>query len=64
MGAAPSRCPTPVAAGDVTLEITSIEPRITLDRRYAEPVVLPAAIAELSVARPTVVPTDVSHRVP
>ena len=43
--------PSPVAAGDVTLEITSIEPRITLDRRYAEPVVLPAAIAELSVGR-------------
>ena len=35
----------------MTLEITAIEPRITLDRRYAEPVVLPAAITEIS-ARP------------
>ena len=51
--------PSPVAAGDVTLEITSIEPRITLDRRYAEPVVLPAAIAELSVAARATVPDAV-----
>ena len=51
--------PSSVAAGDVSLEITSIEPRITLDRRYAEPVVLPAAIAELSVAAAATTPTAV-----
>ena len=31
--------PTPLPAGPVQLEITSIDPRVVLDRRYAEPVV-------------------------
>jgi arabinofuranan 3-O-arabinosyltransferase len=40
----------------VQLEITSIEPRVVLDRRYGEPVVLPAAVSELSIGARTVVP--------
>ena len=48
--------PSTVAAGDVTLEITAVEPRVTLDRRYAEPVVLPAAISEISAGRQAGVP--------
>ena len=35
------------------LEITAVEPHVALDRRYGEPVVLPAAISEVSIgARP------------
>ena len=45
--------------GPVRLEVTTIEPRFVLDRRYAEPVVLPAAIAELSLGERTVVPDRV-----
>lgn len=41
-------------AGSVRLEITSVEPRFTLDRRYGEPVVLPAGISELSIGRRTI----------
>ncbi len=48
--------PEPLPAGPVTLAITAVEPRFTLDRRYAEPVELPAAIAELSVGARTLVP--------
>ena len=36
--------------------VTGIEPRSTLDRRYAEPVTLPAAISEISAGARTVVP--------
>ena len=43
-------------SGSVRLEITAIEPRFVLDRRYAEPVVLPAAISELSLGERSVVP--------
>jgi arabinofuranan 3-O-arabinosyltransferase len=48
--------PAALPAGAVQLEITGIEPGITLDRRYAEPVVLPAAISEIDVGSRTVVP--------
>jgi arabinofuranan 3-O-arabinosyltransferase len=48
--------PEPLPAGPATLTITAVEPRFTLDRRYAEPVELPAAIAELSVGARTLVP--------
>ncbi|MBA3289451.1 MAG: hypothetical protein H0U21_15790 [Acidimicrobiia bacterium] len=41
--------PDDLPAGDAELEITVIDERIVLDRRYAEPVVLPAAIAELTI---------------
>ncbi len=51
--------PEPLRAGPVSLTITAAEPRITLDRRYGEPVQLPAAIAELSVGERTVRPDRV-----
>jgi arabinofuranan 3-O-arabinosyltransferase len=50
--------PRPVR-GPVRLDLTAIEPRIVLDRRYAEPVVLPAAISELSLGERSVVPDRV-----
>jgi len=40
--------PQPLAAGPFTLTITRLAARTTIDRRYGEPTVLPAAIAELS----------------
>ncbi|HEU5109700.1 MAG TPA: hypothetical protein VFT95_14255, partial [Micromonosporaceae bacterium] len=46
----------PVPAGPVEVQITAIEPRTTIDRRYGEPVVLPAAISELSLGPTTSVP--------
>jgi arabinofuranan 3-O-arabinosyltransferase len=49
------RLPGPVV-GPVRLEVTTIERRFVLDRRYAEPVVLPAAISELSLGERTLVP--------
>lgn len=51
--------PSALPAGPVQVEITSIEPRIVLDRRYAEPVVLPAAIAEVSIGPRTTLPERV-----
>ncbi len=48
--------PRALPPGPVELTITAIDPQITIDRRYAEPVVLPAAIAELSIGTPTAVP--------
>jgi arabinofuranan 3-O-arabinosyltransferase len=48
--------PTPLPAGDLTLTITAVEPRITLDRRYGEPVEHPAAISELSIGPRATVP--------
>ena len=50
--------PAPLPAGPVEIEITAIEPRTTIDRRFGEPVVLPAAIAELSVGPPTSIPSE------
>jgi arabinofuranan 3-O-arabinosyltransferase len=46
----------PLLGGTLTLEVTRIEPRITIDRRWAEPVELPAAIAELRPGLVTSVP--------
>ena len=48
--------PSPLPAGPVQLEVASIDPRAVLDRRYAEPVVLPAAISEVSIGARTAVP--------
>jgi arabinofuranan 3-O-arabinosyltransferase len=45
-----------VPAGAVQLEVTAIDPRTTVDRRYGEPVVLPAAISELSIGPRSAVP--------
>ena len=39
------------------MTITAIDPRTVLDRRYGEPVALPAAIAELSTDEPATVPS-------
>jgi arabinofuranan 3-O-arabinosyltransferase len=50
------RLPEPLPAGPVTLTITAVDPRFTLDRRYAEPVELPAAIADVSVGARTLMP--------
>lgn len=53
--------PAGVAPGDlVHIEITAIDPRITRDRRYGEPVVLPAAISELSLGARARVPAATS----
>jgi len=46
-------------AGPLTVEITAVETRPTLDRRYGEPVVLPAAVAEITAGEPTSIPTTV-----
>ena len=46
------------SSGTIAMTITEIEPRVVLDRRYAEPVDLPAAIAELSVGARTIVPSE------
>jgi arabinofuranan 3-O-arabinosyltransferase len=43
-------------AGPVRLTITAVDPKVVLDRRYGEPVTLPAAIAELSAAASASVP--------
>ncbi len=52
--------PEPLPAGPVEIEITAIEPRTTIDRRFGEPVVLPAAITELSVGPPTSIPSELA----
>ncbi|MFV0306255.1 MAG: alpha-(1-_3)-arabinofuranosyltransferase family protein [Desertimonas sp.] len=46
-------------AGPVTVTIAAIEPRETLDRRYGEPVELPAAIGEIREATGTAIPARV-----
>jgi arabinofuranan 3-O-arabinosyltransferase len=50
------RLPEPLPSGRATIGISQVEPRFTLDRRYAEPVELPAAIAELSIGDRTLIP--------
>jgi len=40
------------------VQITAIDPRSTIDRRYGEPVQLPAAIAELSLGPATAIPAQ------
>ncbi len=52
-GAATITLPTPVPAGEVTVEITGVDTRMTTDRRYGEPLALPAAISELSIGART-----------
>jgi arabinofuranan 3-O-arabinosyltransferase len=39
----------PLPAGDLEVAVTGIDARTTVDRRFGDPVVLPAAVAELSV---------------
>jgi arabinofuranan 3-O-arabinosyltransferase len=50
------RLPERLPSGQATIAITGVEPRFTLDRRYAEPIELPAAIAELSIGERTLLP--------
>ena len=50
--------PEPLRGPELGIEITEIEPRLTTDRRYADPVVLPAAISDLSAGTRSVLPAD------
>ena len=47
-GAAVVDLPAALPAGELTIEISAVDSRTTVDRRWAEPVQLPAAIAELT----------------
>jgi arabinofuranan 3-O-arabinosyltransferase len=58
-GAATITLPQALPAGPITIEITGVDERTTIDRRYAEPVALPVAISELSIGRRTPVPATV-----
>jgi arabinofuranan 3-O-arabinosyltransferase len=57
-----ARVALPEQAGSVaTITIAELQPRTTIDRRYAEPTVLPVAIVEIegaAVARSTLQPPD------
>lgn len=46
-------------AGPVTITVAAVESRETLDRRYGEPVELPAAISEIAEATTTTIPDRV-----
>ena len=50
----------PVSLDDLTIEITAVDPRTTIDRRFGEPIVLPAAISEImfDAVSPGVRPVD------
>ena len=50
--------PEALRGPELGIEITAIEPRLTTDRRYGDPVVLPAAISELSAGARSVLPAD------
>lgn len=52
--------PRPVALDELRIEITAVEPSYTVDRRYAEPFLLPSAISEIRFdgASPLVTPVD------
>jgi len=39
--------PRPVSLDDLTIAITAVETRTTIDRRFGEPIALPAAISEI-----------------
>lgn len=47
---APITVTPPLPAGDLEVVIAAIDARTTIDRRFGDPVVLPAAIAELTAA--------------
>jgi arabinofuranan 3-O-arabinosyltransferase len=46
------------AGAEVEVEITTVDPRATRDRRFGELVTLPAAISELSLAAPVTIPAE------
>ena len=52
--------PRAVSLDEVTIEITAVDPRTTVDRRFGEVTVLPAAISEIEFdgASPGVTPVD------
>ena len=52
--------PRAVSLDELTIEITSVDPRTTIDRRFGEPIVLPAAISEIEFdgASPGVAPVE------
>ena len=50
--------PERLTGPELAIEITTVEPRTTTDRRYGDPVALPAAISELSAGTRTVLPAD------
>ena len=50
--------PQALVGDEVTLEITSVDARTVIDRRFGEPVTLPAGIAGLSIAAPVEVPAE------
>ena len=50
--------PQTLPAGPVQVQITSVDPRTTIDRRYGEPVQLPAAITEVSLGPATTIPAQ------
>ena len=50
--------PERLTGPELAIEITTVEPRATTDRRYGDPVALPAAISELSAGTRTVLPAD------
>ncbi len=39
--------PRAMSLDELTIEITAVDPRTTIDRRFGEPIVLPAAISEI-----------------
>ncbi len=50
--------PERLTGPELAIEITTVEPRATTDRRYGDPVALPAAISELSAGTRTLLPAD------
>lgn len=52
--------PRPVDLSSLTIEIAAVDEQTTIDRRYAEPFVLPAAVSEIRFggASPGVVPVE------
>ncbi len=53
--------PRPVSIADLSIRIAGVEPRTTIDRRFGEPITLPAAIAEVRFdgVSPAVTPSPV-----
>lgn len=58
-GTSQIRLAEPVPPGRLRIEIAAVEGRTTVDRRWGEPVELPAAISEISIGERTTMPRDV-----
>lgn len=48
--------PAALPAGEISIEITAVDARTTIDRRFGEPVTLPAAVSEISIGARTELP--------